>query len=304
VININYRQKQIYIRFAAAAVTLLLSIVYIKEPSFPTPDKLVIYGFCFFAIFGQGLFVLKRLLPFVIILLAYDSFIGVADQLNTHVNHTFAPAADRTLFGQLPTKSLQDWLWSGSVRWYDITLYIPYLFHFVMPLGLAILVWFKKPSYYWRYVTTFSIVSFAAFFTFLIFPASPPWMASQDGTIEPIVRISSDVWLTLGITDFPSLYNHISPNAVAAVPSLHTAWAVLVAIFAWKYFGKKWGMLSTSYPLIIIFGTIYEGEHYAIDAILGIVYALAAYALAPKILKFLNFFRKQIIKKLHPLHHL
>lgn len=278
-------KKQTLGKIVGIIGTTVSLTVFFLEPSFPTPDKIIIFLFFFFMIFNQATFVLKRLLPFIVILLVYDSFRGLADQLNTNVNYTFPPAADRWLFGDLPTTTLQGWLWHGDVRWYDFMLYLPYLLHFVLPIGLAIAVWKLKQSYYWRYVTTFTLVSFAAFFTFLLFPAAPPWLAAENGQIEPITRISSHVWHDLGLRDFPSVYDHISPNPVAAVPSLHAAWAALVAIFVYRYFGRKWGALSMLYPLIIFFGTIYQGEHYFIDVVLGVVYAVVAYLISPSVIK-------------------
>jgi membrane-associated phospholipid phosphatase len=115
------------------------------------------------------------------------------------------------------------------------------------------------------------------FLTFLAFPAAPPWMAVEKGLIPPITRISSQIWAALGIQDFPSVYNKISPNPVAAVPSLHAAYATLLVIFIYKAFGKKWALVAAIYPFIIYVGTVYSGEHYAIDEILGGLYALVAY---------------------------
>ena len=123
------------------------------------------------------------------------------------------------------------------------------------------------------------MVSFAGFLTFFAFPAAPPWIASEKGLIEPIARISTNVWYALGIHDFPSVYNKIAPNPVAAVPSLHASFATIFSIFIFKFFGKKWGSLSLVYPLAIYFGTVYEGEHYAIDEIIGAIYGVGVYLL-------------------------
>lgn len=256
-------------------------MIFIANPSFPTPDKIVVFLFFVFMIFRQATFVLKRLLPFVLILLVYDSFRGIADQLNTHVNYSWPPAADEWLFGSLPTATLQNWLWSGHVQWFDILLYVPYLLNFILPVGMVIVMWRAKQRYYWNYVTGFTLISFAAFFTFLVFPAAPPWLAVENGVIEPIERISSHVWMAMGLEDFPSIYNQISPNPVAAVPSLHTGWAVLLTIYIWRYFGRRWGVLTALYPLGVMFGTVYQGEHYVIDLLVGIIYAAAAYMAAP-----------------------
>lgn len=261
---------------AIAAVFL-----FVRSPSFPTPDKIIIFMFFLFMFFKQALAMVTRFGPFVLIILIYESFRSVADQLNSHVNYTLAPHADKLLFGNLPTVYLQNWLWDGHVRWYDFMLYLPYMLHFVLPIALGVLVWKTREKHYWRVINTYMVTAFAAFFTYLLFPAAPPWLAAQNHVIEPITRISSDVWFGLGLHNFPSIYNEITPNTVAAVPSLHAAWAVIFSIFIFKLFGRRWGTLSLLYPAGIIFGTIYEGEHYAFDAITGVLYAVAAYYATP-----------------------
>lgn len=217
-------------------------------------------------------------MPFVGLLLVYESFRGLVPSLNSRVHYNFMILADRHLFGgTLPTTTLQNWLWHGAVQWYDFVFYLAYMLHFILPIGLAILVWKTREKYYWRYVTTFLAVSFMGFVTFLLFPAAPPWMAADQHLIEPVTRVSSHVWYALGINDFPSLYNRISPNPVAAVPSLHAAYATLIVLFVGKFYGRKWALVASIYPLLIYFGTVYQGEHYAIDEIIGGSYALAAF---------------------------
>ena len=255
--------------------------LFVRQPSFPTPDKLFIFLLFLFMAYGQAWELFKRLFPFVAVILIYESFRSVADKLNTHVDYLLAPHADKLMFGNLPTVYLQDWLWRGRTSWYDYVLYIPYLFHFILPLGLAILVWKTRASEYTRGVMTYLVVAFGSFLTFFLFPAAPPWLASQNHYIQPITRISSDVWAGLGLSDFPSVYNHIAANPVAAIPSLHAAWAVLFLIFIWKFYGRRWGILAAVYPFLIFFGTIYEGEHYAFDVIAGAIYAVIGYLVTP-----------------------
>jgi membrane-associated phospholipid phosphatase len=259
--------------------------VFITQPSFPTPDKLLVFGILVAMIFSQGIEFLRRFGPFVIMLLVYESFRGLVPNLNTRVDYTILPAIDRFLFlGTLPTTSLQAILWNGSVQWYDFMFYIPYMLHFVLPLVLGIWIWKKRERYFWIFVTAYISVSFAGFFTYLLFPAAPPWMASDLGYIEPITRISSSVWFALGVNDFPSLYNAISPNPVAAFPSLHAAYATLFALFVTKLVKGNWKYVAWIYPLLIYIGTVYQGEHYAIDELAGAVYAAAGFYLAPRLL--------------------
>ena len=267
------------------AGALLCLAIFVRHPSFPTPDKIVIFLTLTFMVFKQAKEMLKRLLPFVILLLVYESFRGIADRLNSHVNYTFAPDVDRWLFGKLPMDYLQKWWWHGHTSWYDVVLYIPYMLFFVLPIGVALLVWKTRESQYWTVVTTYLVTFFSAFLTFLLFPAAPPWLASEHHVIEPITRISSNVWASMGIQNFPSVYNHIAPNPVAAVPSLHAACATLFSLFMFQLYGRRWGYLSLLYPILIYIGVVYEGEHYAFDVIAGIVYALLAYKLTPPLMR-------------------
>ena len=285
-------------RGLGAIGTILLIAIFVKHPSFPTPDKLVVFLVFVFMCFGQAIEAIKRFVPFVLLILVYESFRSIADQLNSRVDYLTGPHFDRALFGNLPTVYLQNWLWHGHVQWYDFVLYLPYFLHFAVPLGLGVLVWKTRDHQFWRVMNTYLFSAFAAFLTFLLFPAAPPWLASQNHYIQPIIRISSQVWASLGIHDFPSFYNHISPNPVASVPSLHAVWATLLPIFVYKLYGRRWALLAAVYPFLIFVGTIYDGEHYAFDIIVGIIYALLAYVLVPRIMKYIsNLFDKKTPKR-------
>lgn len=272
---------------------------YAMAPSFPTPDKILILGLFIGLMFSQAVEVFKRLGPFVALLLVYESFRGIADGLNSRVNYNFMPEADKLIFmGHLPTTVLQNLWWNGQARYYDFIFYFAYMMHFLIPLVLAVYIWKKRAKLYWRFVTSYVAVSFAAFFTYLAFPAAPPWMASDHGIIEPITRISSQVFAAMGIADFPSIYNDISPNAVAAMPSLHAAYALLFVFFIYKLFSSPYRHIAWLYPALIWIGTIYQGEHYAIDIFAGIAYAAAGYFASPYILRALKKTRNLLLKNL------
>ncbi|HLB66563.1 MAG TPA: phosphatase PAP2 family protein [Candidatus Saccharimonadales bacterium] len=274
------RNLKTIFRWIGIVGSIICLVIFINTPSFPTPDKLLIFLAFVFMTLGQATELIRRLLPFVALLLVYESFRGLVPLINHRVEFSWMVDADKALFGSLPTASLQHAWWHGSLMWYDFVFYLAYLLHFVVPVGLAILIWKKRDWFYWRFVWSFLSLSFMGFLTYLALPAAPPWMAAEQGYIEPITRISSHVWYALGIHDFPSLYNKIAPNPVAAVPSLHAAYAVLFAIIITKLFGKKWGLLASVYPVVLSLGVVYQGEHYVIDVTLGAIYAFVAYFLA------------------------
>lgn len=102
-------------------------------------------------------------------------------------------------------------------------------------------------------------------------------MASELHYIDPIYRVSSDVWAAMGVTNFSEVYANLSPNAVAAVPSLHSAYPLLFVMFLVRAFGWRRMWWTYVYPISMWIGVVYLGEHYAVDVILGALYAIAAY---------------------------
>jgi membrane-associated phospholipid phosphatase len=273
------------IRIIGVLGTVTCIVLFIRTPSFPTPDKILVFLIFVFMMFSEAWEMFKHFAPFIAILLVYDSFRSLVPSLNSHVHFTLMPNFDKFIFGTLPTVTLQKWLWHGYVTWYDFMFYAVYMMHFVLPIVLAIIILKLRESHYWKFVTAYLFTSFAAFIVYLAYPSAPPWLASQNGYIAPIARISSAVYSAMGIKNFPSLYNHFAPNPVAAVPSLHAAYATLFVLFVFKLFGKKWGTLSLIYPVLMIFGVVYMGEHYVFDVVTGIILAVIGFLIAPWLLR-------------------
>jgi hypothetical protein len=266
-----------WLRTVVLAAVILLIVL---QRNFWTPDTLFLVLLGVFFVFGQAKMFITRFGPFVLLLLAYDSFRGIADDLNHNVHFYEMINIDRAWFGgALPTQVLQDWWWHGQVQWYDFYFYLLYTFHFLAPLLLAVLIWKLREKLYWPFVGALVGLSFAAFITYIIFPAAPPWMASDLGYIAPIHRISSDIWYAMGVTNFSEVYANLSPNAVAAVPSLHAAYPLLFVLFLNTMFGWRRLWWAMFYPVSVWVGIVYLGEHYVVDAVLGIIYALTIYAL-------------------------
>jgi len=263
-----------------AATIVGVAVLFVVQRNFWTPDTLFIVLLALFVVLGQARAFLLRFAPFLLLLLTYDSFRSIADQLNTHVHFTEMINFDRFITGgSLPTADLQNILWHGHVQWYDFYFYFLYTIHFLAPVLLAILLWKLRPKMYWSFVGALVGLSFAAFFTYVIFPAAPPWMASDLHYIAPIHHISSDVWSAMGVTNYSQVYAKLAPNAVAAVPSLHAAYPTLFVLFLISAFGWRRTWWTIIYPISIWVGVVYLGEHYVFDVILGIIYAVGIFAL-------------------------
>ena len=72
------------------------------------------------------------------------------------------------------------------------------------------------------------------------------------------------------------LFGSINANPVAAMPSLHAAYAFLTFLVLRRAFGAI-GWLALAYFLFVALTVVYTADHYLIDILAGVAYAAAAY---------------------------
>jgi membrane-associated phospholipid phosphatase len=94
------------------------------------------------------------------------------------------------------------------------------------------------------------------------------------GLLEGVHRTTAEGWQVLGVGT-AGLFSEgqASVNLVAAVPSLHSAFTALVAMFLWRRVGPRLRPLLALYPLAMGLALMATGEHYFFDVLLGWLYA-------------------------------
>ncbi len=224
-------------------------------------------------------------IPFLFLILSYDWLRGFAGVLNPRVNYLPQLQFDQIIFGVNPSVWLQSHIFHpGSLAWYDYTATIFYFLHFALPLAFGYALWLYKRQFFKEFITGISLMSYAAWATYVIFPAAPPWMAAQKGLLTGLTKIMDQ---TLGafpaVADLPTFYHNMNPNMVAAVPSMHAAYPFLVLLFAVSIFGKK-GLLFIPYVLGVWFSVVYLGEHYVSDILSGVLYAIIFFFITIKLI--------------------
>lgn len=301
--------RNIDIRHIIATVYIAgIVTIFVAIRTFWTPDIMFLILLGLFLILGQARSFITYFLPFVALILSYEKLRSLATHINKHVHYMEMVHVDRWLTGgTLPTAWLQQHWYHGHVAWYDFYFYFLYMMHFVVPVVLAVIIWKYRTKEYWFYITALVILSYGGFLTYVLFPAAPPWLASNLGKIEPIHRISSDVWAAFGVKNFSAYYQQLSPNPVAAMPSLHAAYPLLFTLIVRKLWGNRAFLLTLFYPISIWIGIVYLGEHYVVDALAGILYAILAYLSAPYVLRFAQKMFRRIMTLHNPIlvrkHH-
>jgi hypothetical protein len=219
-------------------------------------------------------------LPIVAVLWAYDLSRGAADSLGIGVHHRPMADFDSSLFGEAPTVWLQQRLYDPSaVHWWDVAFTLVYTSYFIVPFVLAGWLWARDRLGFQRFTRRLVTLALAGLATYIAFPASPPWMASQMGLIGEVHRTTSRGWEVLGVGT-ASLFSkgQATSNLVAAVPSLHSAFTMLVALFLWGRVRRQLRPLLLLYPLAMGLTLVATGEHYFFDVALGWLYAGAVMA--------------------------
>jgi hypothetical protein len=233
-------------------------------------------------VFGWVRSVVLEWIPFAIILWVYDLLRGQADDLFFEAHVLPQLRADEIMFGgTAPTVTLQQHLWDGfsQIHWYDYAAWLVYVSYFVGTYVVAALLWWINRPLFRRYVVMVSLLALMGFTTYALFPAAPPWMASELGALEPTTRSISIISGHIPILDLSSLFEKGAEysNAVAAVPSLHAAYTLLITLTLWR-FAPRWGrILLALYPWAMAFALVYTAEHYFSDILLGWIYCVVAY---------------------------
>jgi hypothetical protein len=267
---------------ALLAVQLAYAVLFtgylFYSHTWPAPDVVALFLLVFALVAARGLHFLRDWTPFVVLLLGYIALSGVSSGLIATVHIGFPINADRWLFhGTVPTLWLQEHFYSpGHARWYDYVASLLYPMHFVVPLLLAFALWMWRRAAYWRFISSYLLLCYTGFLTYLLYPMAPPWWAYRYHRLPPVHLILYEVHYGGASNPIVLATQLFKPNPVAAMPSLHAAFPVLVWLVLWRTW-PRWGWIAVVYPLAMAAAVVYLGEHYIVDCPAGWLYALASF---------------------------
>ncbi len=222
-------------------------------------------------------------LPFVLALWLYDLIRGWADGAWMPIHYGRQIQIDKIIgLGSVPTVWLQQHLWHGqpSVAWYDYATWGVYMSYFFTPTLVLAVLWWRSPQLFRRFAAMVVGLAVLGCVTYVLFPAAPPWLAAEHGYLPHLDRLIGEVNFHVPVVAFGALWEKGSRygNDVAAVPSLHAAYTLLVALFVIRRLRGRLRHLLWLYPPAMAFALVYSGEHYACDIVLGWIYCLVVYA--------------------------
>lgn len=196
----------------------------------------------------------------------------VADAIGPGPFITYPIEADRILgLGHVPTVAMQTWYRPQHPGWWDFLGLGVYLSYFLSIPVVGVVIWRRLPAMLGPYLLGMAAVCLVSAVVHVLLPTAPPWVAGQLGRLPTVYRPVVD--LLNGFV--PGVYQYglsvAGGNDVAAMPSVHSAAAAIIARATW---GTKASWLGIGYAVLMGLTLIYFGEHYLIDVLAGGALAL------------------------------
>lgn len=200
----------------------------------------------------------------LVVLGAYALLRGKMDDLGMPVH---GAEIERATLGSLPTVWLQDHIWRlapHELEWGSVLVHSSWFF---VPMLAGLFVSLRRPDRVGSFFRWWIALELVALPLFALFPMRPPWMESSEVTRIIALRFGG----------------HIDDsNALAAMPSLHVAFPLVISLW---FFRERWrmpGIVMLAYTCLVASEVVFSGEHYVVD-VLGAAMTAAAIALASRI---------------------
>ena len=143
--------------------------------------------------------------------------------------------------------------------------------HFIVTLGLLGFLWWRRADRYRPLRNTLVVVNLLAFVVFWRYPVAPPRMLP--GFTDVVASTGA-----FGSWHTGELASHA--NQLAAMPSLHIAWAVWCTIVVWQLTARRWlRALAVVYPCVTAVAVLATGNHFLLDIVGGLATIALAVAL-------------------------
>jgi hypothetical protein len=141
----------------------------------------------------------------------------------------------------------------------------------------AALVWVhRRRPHAFPFLRTTLIVSTAlALVGYVLYPAAPPRLANL-GFAD---TVSTHTGLNLSSDLLGSLY-----NPIAAVPSLHFGYALIVGVAIAQLAAQRWlRRVGAAYPALMLLIIVATGNHFLFDAVAGLAVVAAGWLVASRL---------------------
>ena len=176
----------------------------------------------------------------------------------THADDVWS--LERTV--RMPSEArLQDWVLHSDTAVRIINAIYQYV-HFPVMFGALVLLYVKRRDVYRWFRNVLILTTGLALVGHIAYPLSPPRLEPGFGMVDTGLEFGQSTYAGKPGTGFT--------NQLAAMPSMHVAWAALVAIAVILCLRSPWRWLAPLYAAAILLVVVVTGNHYWLDGIVGL----------------------------------
>jgi PAP2 superfamily len=193
----------------------------------------------------------------------YDAITNLAPlRLHLAIAHARGVLDLEQSLGLDPERSLDRWLAGHHTLGLLLSLYYDNA-HFIVTLGLLGWLWWKRADLYRPLRNSLVLVNLIGFAVFWLYPVAPPRMLKGYTDVVASTHAFGG-WHTGALAS--------QANQLAAMPSLHIAWAVWCTIAVWRITERRWvRVLAVLYPCVTSLAVLATGNHFLLDIVAGLV---------------------------------
>ncbi len=206
--------------------------------------------------------------------LAYEASRGISDgsRSTAITNGRRVIDAEKSL-GVFWEHGLQNWVLSAPGAFERIANETYFNCQFTISFGFLLWVYFFRNHAFYFARNVIVAADFIGLFGYLTFPTAPPRLIPSGGFVDTTLRdstISHNSWIVRTFA-----------NEYAAMPSLHTAYALTIGttgVLVCRSIAAK--VLWALYPGLVVYSIIATGNHFILDAVAGSFVAELAFLAA------------------------
>ena len=203
----------------------------------------------------------------------YGMSFSVADTMGMPIQEGSVIAIDEVLgFGESWVHRTQRLIaWDQAPEWWEVSFPLVYASHFIVSIGTLTVLYVTKRDRWKQYMSRWVALSFVGLIGYVTMPTVPPWMAAENGTVPMVHEGNPRGWSVLdgqAISD-AFVFGRDALNPIAAMPSLHAAYPMLLLVVFWPSRGPIMRAVLVSYCAFMAFTLVITGQHWLIDVFAG-----------------------------------
>jgi uncharacterized membrane protein YbhN (UPF0104 family) len=213
----------------------------------------------------------RQLAIFALLDMAYElsRTFAVGDR-STALRHAHSIVNTERSLGLFHELDVQRWAMNAPSIVMSVANWTYFNCQFTLTFGFVLWVYLRRNEHYTRLRNLIATINVIGLAGYVLYPAAPPRMLTGLGFVDSLNET--------GVNHHSGLIAALS-NPYAAMPSLHTAYAITVGVTGLAVTRNRLRFLWIGYPALVVFSIVATANHFFLDAIGGASVAATAFLL-------------------------